>query len=198
MISKANYREELKQKRNAISTAHRQRKSIAACSRALASFSEAPCVAVYSGIASELSPRTLARCLQDAGALVVYPRVNPTTRVLDFCSVRNFHDFQKGPFGLMEPGIGCPIRPLETINAFLVPALGFDPCGHRLGWGKGYYDHTLAQCPDALRVGICFQEQIIAALPREPTDEPVDLVITDTQIYRTQSRHWPTARRTQP
>ena len=56
-------------------------------------------------------------------------------------------------------------------------------CLSRERWGKGHYDTTLAQNPHALRVGICFQEQIEASIPCDPTDEPMDWVVSDSKVY---------------
>jgi 5-formyltetrahydrofolate cyclo-ligase len=67
----------------------------------------------------------------------------------------------------------------------VVPGIGFDATGRRLGRGLGYYDRALA----ALRrdqpvtvVGIAYELQIVAELPHEPWDEPVDVIVTERRV----------------
>ena len=67
--------------------------------------------------------------------------------------------------------------------AILVPGLGFTPSGERLGRGAGFYDRFLKKYPQALRVGIALEEQMIDRLPTEPWDEKVDVILTDRGIH---------------
>ena len=68
----------------------------------------------------------------------------------------------------------------------IVPMLGFDQMGHRLGYGAGFYDHFLALTrPACLKIGICFsQGQLASPLPAEAHDVPLDFVVTDQEIIR--------------
>ena len=59
----------------------------------------------------------------------------------------------------------------------LVPGIAFDPQGHRLGRGKGYYDRFLAAHPDIYKIGVCFDFQKVPEVPVDEFDIPVDLVI---------------------
>ena len=188
MASKQELREQLKAARNAIPAQLRETRSAQACALALPELAAMQCVAVYSAITSELCVRSLVRGLRQRGIAVAFPRVQSTTRLLEFCRIDDAGDLGSGTLGILEPGPDRPVLALQSIDAFLVPALGFDPQGQRLGWGKGHYDHTLAQCPHATRVGICFQEQIVASLPCEPTDEGMDIVITDAKRYQGEPR----------
>lgn len=78
-------------------------------------------------------------------------------------------------------------EPLDTPavlpDLLLVPCVGFDDDGYRLGYGGGYYDRTLAGWPGASRpvtVGIAYDACRIASLPREPHDLPLDAIVTET------------------
>lgn len=85
---------------------------------------------------------------------------------------------QPGAFGILEPADGSAEVPLEEIDAFLCPGLAFDPAGHRLGRGRGFYDRLLAQArPDALKIGVCFPFQIVPDTFPEPHDVIMDKVI---------------------
>ena len=68
----------------------------------------------------------------------------------------------------------------ETVPDFiLLPLLAFDLSGHRLGYGGGYYDRTLAALPNAFRLGCAFAAQEVADLPKEATDLPLHAIATE-------------------
>ncbi|MCP4445167.1 MAG: 5-formyltetrahydrofolate cyclo-ligase [Myxococcales bacterium] len=184
MADKDTLRSHLKAVRASISEDERAAKSKAASDLALAELSETRCVAVYSAFRSELDPSPLVASLRAQGVAIAFPRVCRPSRVLEFCTIEDDGELAPGALGLLEPIPSLPPLAFHSIDAFVIPALGFDPRGQRLGWGQGHYDHTLAQCPLALRVGICFQEQILASLPCEPTDAQIDIVITDLKRYQ--------------
>lgn len=83
-----------------------------------------------------------------------------------------------GGFGLMEPGEGAAILP----DIVLVPLLAFDRRGHRLGYGKGYYDTALADLraqKNIRAIGVGYGEQaVLFNLPSEPHDQKLDMMIT--------------------
>lgn len=87
-------------------------------------------------------------------------------------------DLVPGSFGIHEPASHSPEVPLHEIDAFICPGLAFDPGGHRLGRGRGFYDRLLVQSrPDALKIGICFPFQRVADTFPEPHDIAMDAVI---------------------
>jgi 5-formyltetrahydrofolate cyclo-ligase len=80
------------------------------------------------------------------------------------------HQLQKSRWNIWEPKQGVP-APIEKIDAVLVPLLVCDKVGHRVGYGKGFYDRFLIQCkPDCIKVGISFFESISTIDGVEPTD----------------------------
>ena len=83
-----------------------------------------------------------------------------------------------------EPAEGMPIPPSE-IDLVVVPGLGFDRNGFRLGRGGGFYDRFLSDADLHARLcGLAFQEQIVDEIPREEHDMKVGLVCTDKRVYR--------------
>jgi len=97
----------------------------------------------------------------------------------------------RGAYGILEPR---PDRPLFKLGErgsgpllVLAPGLAFDRCGRRLGRGKGYYDRFLAALREGSSapvraVGLCFSAQLLSALPAQPGDQPVDGVVTETEL----------------
>lgn len=86
-----------------------------------------------------------------------------------------------GCFGILEPDQHCDIFPKEKyvdIDMIMVPGVGFDCAGHRLGRGKGYYDRLLPFL-NAVKVGVCFGFQLVDTIPVEPHDAVMDIVLSD-------------------
>ena len=89
----------------------------------------------------------------------------------------------RGELGVMEPSGADPVPP-DSLDAVVVPALLFDRGRYRLGRGKGYYDRFLKGLPkDVLRVGFLPSALVVERLPRDPWDEPVDLVVTEEGVF---------------
>jgi len=72
----------------------------------------------------------------------------------------------------------------DGFDAVIVPMLGFDSKLHRIGYGGGYYDKFLATQPRATKIGVCFETGHVDYLPTEPHDVALDLVITESKIYK--------------
>jgi 5-formyltetrahydrofolate cyclo-ligase len=89
-----------------------------------------------------------------------------------------------GPGGIPEPLAGAPLRPAGDAVA-LVPVVGWDERGIRLGRGGGFYDRIFSRLsPDVVRVGLAYEFQQVAELPRDPWDVSLDYVITERRIVR--------------
>jgi 5-formyltetrahydrofolate cyclo-ligase len=72
----------------------------------------------------------------------------------------------------------------QMYDAVIVPTLGFDSNGFRLGWGGGFYDKFLATQERAIKIGLCFETGHIKKLiPVEPHDIKLDFVVTEGTIY---------------
>ncbi|MBA2529787.1 MAG: 5-formyltetrahydrofolate cyclo-ligase [Euzebyales bacterium] len=82
------------------------------------------------------------------------------------------------------PGRRRPMR-ADRLDAVVAPGVGFDSAGRRLGHGGGHYDRLLARLRrGAVVVGVAYDEQVIEAVPAEPHDRRVDVVVTPTRTLR--------------
>ena len=155
--------------------------------RASAAWQSARAVLLFFPLPSEpdISP-LLADALAD-GKLLALPRFNATTNAYEPVQVRDLgRELVTGPFGVHEPVAACPVVPLNRLDLALVPGLGFDACGHRLGRGKGHYDRLLADFTGE-KIGVAFDFQMVVEVPREPHDIALDAVVTPSR--------WVTAKR---
>jgi 5-formyltetrahydrofolate cyclo-ligase len=73
-------------------------------------------------------------------------------------------------------------RSPEELDVILIPGLAFDLNGNRLGQGGGWYDRVLARAPHALKIGVCFDCQILESVPHEAHDVKMDFVVTEKRL----------------
>jgi len=179
---KRSLRAELIAARARMSVDERARRSeaIAAAVAENAGFRAARTVAVYAPLGAEVDALPIARRAAARGACVVFPRVVAGTRRLEFARC-DPAALVPGPLGILQPPPAASAVALAGIDCVVVPGIGFSADGHRLGRGGGYYDATLAAMPRARRIAVAFEVQVVAALPREPHDAPLDALVTETR-----------------
>jgi 5-formyltetrahydrofolate cyclo-ligase len=179
---KAELRVALLEARRAIPPGERDALSAAICGRAtgLPAYRAARTVHVYVGVASEVRTLPLLEDAWRAGKRVVCPRIGIDGR-LEGRQVRSPGELVAGPRGLREPDPETtPLVPADRIDLVVVPGVGFDRQGGRLGFGGGYYDRFLATT-GASRLGLAFSLQIVDGIPQGPGDEPVHWIVTERE-----------------
>ena len=87
-------------------------------------------------------------------------------------------------WGIPEPVNGIEIKP-EKLDVIFIPLLAFDKTGHRIGYGKGFYDRFLEKCsPQSIKIGLSFFEAEEKNFKTFPTDIKLNFCITPEKIYR--------------
>lgn len=116
------------------------------------------------------------------GKRVALPKVKLPERQIESYYINELNDLHPGAFGIMEPDPACcaPALPGE-LEVIIVPGVGFDRAGRRLGSGHGYYDRFLPQCA-ATRVGLAFSLQLCETVPSDAHDQRMDFVVTEEEI----------------
>ena len=153
------------------------------CARVLASpaWQFARTVLLFFPLASEPDISPLLADALAAGKLLALPRFNAATNGYEAVRVCDLaRELVVGPFQVREPVAACPVVALNRLDLALVPGLGFDARGHRLGRGKGHYDRLLAGFT-GMKIGVAFDFQIVAEVPCEPHDVALDAVVTPTR-----------------
>lgn len=90
--------------------------------------------------------------------------------------------FVLGPFGVQEPSDDSPAIEVAELDGLLIPGLGYDHRGQRLGRGRGFYDRSLKEAR-GLKVGVAFEFQRLREIPAEAWDQPMDAVVTERSVY---------------
>lgn len=117
----------------------------------------------------------------NSGKILLFPRL--AGEGLEFCPIRSLADLKvKNAFGIAEPPADFSFMDSQEIDAVLVPGLAFDSEGHRIGYGRGYYDRFL-KTTAARKIAVAFDFQIQTSIPQEEHDVKMDALVTPTQIY---------------
>lgn len=146
--------------------------------RSLACYTKASTIALYMPIRGEVDLLPLWR---PEDKQILFPKVLGGT--IAFSSAATREDFTRGSYGILEPTSDRNVEVCE-IDLILVPGVAFDRYGHRLGYGKGYYDRLIMGNPGPLFIGVCLDEFCIHKLPVDPWDARVSFVVTQAGIYK--------------
>lgn len=170
----------------ALSATHRARAAELACEYAASwdPLATASTVMLYAPLADELDVRPLTDQLLAQNVRICLPRVNWDRSHIEPALITDpDRDLEPGERGVARPRRHAPAVPLDELQVVVVPGLGFDRVGGRLGRGGGFYDRFLARLPAGVaKLGICFDEQIIPLVPMETHDARVDALATPTRL----------------
>jgi 5-formyltetrahydrofolate cyclo-ligase len=136
-------------------------------------------VAGFWPMPGEIDIRPLLEALHTRGHILCLPETPKMGLPLIFRKWKPGDELVPGRFGTHHP-LGEVMRP----DFLLVPLLAFDAKGHRLGYGGGYYDRTLAELPMAFRLGCAFAAQEVAKVPVESMDLRLHAVATEVGLRR--------------
>lgn len=143
-------------------------------------------VSVYAATDHEVDPAGFIETCWKMGSRVVFPvtRFENRTCLLTFCPVSDWESLQLTRRGIREPTGTQPVDPSE-IDVMVIPGLGFDQNGTRMGYGAGCYDRFLANpALKAIRIGIAYASCVVDHLPAESHDQAMHFVVTDQGITR--------------
>lgn len=153
-----------------------------------ANFLEARIVLLYVAEKNEVDTQDILRKAFDYGKIIVLPLLVGGKGKIRLLKVDDpKRDLVEGAGGRLEPNPQrCREVPMECIDIAIIPCIAVDEKGGRLGAGDGYYDRLMPLLPITTRkVALTLEEQIVAQIPAESHDKPVDIIITDKRtIYK--------------
>ncbi len=182
-MSKSLIRKEILEKLNNQSDAQRLHKSYLIKEKLLklAEFKRAGCVMFYLARPEEVQTMAMITEARRIGKRIAVPKILVGEKRMIASLIEDLkNELSLGPYGILQPKRQYIRRvPEEAIDLVVVPGLAFDPRGHRLGRGGGYYDKFLATLPvDTPRVGLAFDFQLFNHLPALSHDICVTKVIS--------------------
>jgi 5-formyltetrahydrofolate cyclo-ligase len=139
-------------------------------------------VSGYSPMKSEFNPVPLMRKFADAGATLALPVTPKRGNPLIMRAWAFGDELASGVWGIREPK---PEAPEVFPDIMLVPLAAFDRSGHRIGYGAGYYDMTIARIramKPVTTIGLAFAVQETGKVPATSFDQQLDLVLTESEI----------------
>jgi len=140
-------------------------------------------IAGYWPLQDEFDCEALLNQLHDQGYSLCLPVVDPRADILQFRKWSPKVKLVKCIFGIMVPEDESELVEPDVV---LVPFIAFDPQGHRLGYGRGYYDFTLEHIREkrkVLSIGLGYDIQKVDKIVAEPTDQPMDKVVTESNVF---------------
>ena len=137
-------------------------------------FGECTRMILYHSLSDELPTDSMLRLWQKASFGLFLPRVNGND--IDIVSYDGYN-LKLGAFNIQEPTGSDVLTKFLTTDIAIIPGVAFDKNFNRLGRGRGYYDRFLASFP-GVKIGICFDFQIVSAIPCEPHDVKMDAIVT--------------------
>lgn len=144
-------------------------------------FENAECIALYCPTRGEVETDILFDAARRNGKRVCYPRVEGERMV--FVQVDELEALTRGAFGVFEPQRGV-VTDAGDLDMMVVPGIAFDRTGHRLGYGKGFYDRELHSVGfSGVLIGLCFDFQLLDRLPSEQHDIPVAHLVTELGLF---------------
>lgn len=146
-------------------------------------------VAIYASFPEELDSGPLLRLARQRGCRIFLPRIDPRTIGMKFVEALAGARETTNHLGIVEPH-GTRSIPARWLDLVLLPLVGFDMRGMRLGMGGGYYDRTFAfrNRHSAWRgprlVGVAYSFQQVPSIAHEAHDVHLDAVVTEAGVIR--------------
>lgn len=142
--------------------------------------SDAHSVCIFLSAFKEPDTNGIIKKLLGEGKKIVVPVTDEGNCTLTLSYIDNTDDLIKGAYGICEPKT-VKMADINDIDIVLVPGLAFDRCGGRMGFGKGYYDRLLSES-EAVKIGLCYDFQLMDKIPTQMHDVPMDFIITEKEI----------------
>ncbi len=182
-MPKTGLRRKMLESRKSLSADEYRGKSLIIQQRLISSeeYSRAQALVLYSSIHNEVETQKVIEFSLSSGKKVILPVVSDGK--LLFRELTGMSDLCKGKFGILEPRATNMVFDPELADLIVLPGIAFDLKGHRVGYGKGYYDKSLHRLEGQGKlVALCYDFQLVDEIAGEPHDVRVDMIITERRI----------------
>jgi 5-formyltetrahydrofolate cyclo-ligase len=182
--SKAQLRTQLRRRRHALGPEkqHLAGQSVARHISGLPGWPDATRIATYLAADDELDTTPISEMCRDLGKQLFLPVIQPDQSLL-FAQWSPEHTLHRNRYDIPEPPADALRCPAQELDIILLPLVGWDEQGGRLGMGGGFYDRTMAGIHGPRLVGLGHSCQQVDHVPREAWDISLDFIATDTALY---------------
>ncbi len=140
-------------------------------------------IMIYYSVRNEIETIPIINYLLSLRKTVALPVCTPE-RDLNAAVINDLNQLQPAPFGLMEPGPGSVLLDNNKLELIVVPGVAFDQKGYRLGHGAGYYDRFLSRTPNAFKLGLAYDFQLVPEVPAESHDQKMNGLLTPSRYLK--------------
>ena len=182
---KENIRNELKILRKNLPSTKIKKKSLTIKEKLFATYEyiSSQNILFYVSYDNEVETHNMIKESIDTGKTVCVPFVKKNEHTIIPIKIENWNDLEIGSYNILEPKKNkFKIFPLEEIELIIIPGIGFDTHGNRIGHGMGYYDRLLKGANNCFKIGLGFQCQIVDYIPVDPHDVRIDMIITEKEL----------------
>ncbi len=183
-MEKSTLRPMLKDRRAALSREEHAEKSRVIAAFAQDVLARYQTILAYGSKGTEVETLSLIAELLGLGKTVAVPIIEKETRTLRLSRLESLADLEVSTFDVPEPVSHERPFAAAEVEVVLLPLLGFDGSGNRVGYGAGYYDRFLAANPHILKFGIAFACQEVSEVSVNEFDVRLDMVITEHGVRR--------------
>ena len=141
---------------------------------------EAETIGCYSSIGSEVQTNDIINYFLNEGKSVSLPKVSQDE--MTFRKVEDVSKLEKGEFDIPEPKDSVPIQ--KNHDVILVPCVGLDNQGNRIGYGVGFYDKYL-EGNNAVKIALSYSKQIVKTIPISEKDVKMEWIVTEKDVIKT-------------
>ncbi|MGO1370042.1 5-formyltetrahydrofolate cyclo-ligase [Senegalia sp. (in: firmicutes)] len=147
-------------------------------------FKNSKTIMTYLSFKEEVNTFKLIEKMMDLEKNVLTTYTDKNKNIIVPCKLKDLDEsLDENPFGYLEPKEDL-IEEVDPgqIDLIITPGLAFDKKGNRIGYGGGYYDKLLARAPQAIKIALSYDFQILSKVPNGKFDIPVDYIVTPTKI----------------
>ncbi|MDD3818550.1 MAG: 5-formyltetrahydrofolate cyclo-ligase [Actinomycetota bacterium] len=184
---KKSIREKVQRERNNLPVSYREKSSKTIAKKFLncSFYTSSGNILIYYPFRNEVETTLIIESALKDNKNIILPRV--CNKELELYYVTDPEkQLEVGAYGIMEPiSSMCKPAKISDIEIAIVPGVSFDKKFYRLGYGGGYYDRFLSSIPEKVKkIALCFDIQVVDSLPASSHDIKVDMIITESKIYR--------------
>ncbi|HJJ47473.1 MAG TPA: 5-formyltetrahydrofolate cyclo-ligase [Methanocorpusculum sp.] len=182
MVSKSELRSVLKERREALDLGLRRKAGYYITEKVLTLLEPYNDILVYAAKVPEVETEVLINILLEKKKRVIVPIIEKETHTLRFSYIMSMEDFVPGTFNVPEPLENERPVSADKIQVCIVPMVGFDRAGNRLGYGAGYYDRFFAAHPNLPKIGLAYSCQECKTVPADEFDVKMGWIVTEKEI----------------